>query len=1058
MSVFEIRLLGPLEAVAGDGVVVTPSGMKERTLLAVLALSAHDPVSPDRLVDVLWGDNPPGKPANALQARVSALRKSLGSAEVVVRTPAGYVLAVDQDQVDAHRFERLVYEARRAAERGAPGQAMTLFDEALSLSRGEPLADFAYEDFARPHVTRLEEARLEAEEDRLQLMVDHGRVEEAVNNAEGLVDAHPFRERLWSLLMLGLYRSGRQAEALQAYSRARDTLVEELGLDPGPELQELETAILNQDPALGAGMRSAGAAGNLPARVTSFLGRSAELAEIGDLVRSHRLVTLVGPGGVGKTSLALAVAEELVSSFVDGVWLVELAPLADPDLVADEIARALGLRSVASHGDEKAPEAVDLLVAHVAGRELLVVLDNCEHLVDACASLVDRLLKVSPGLSVLATSREPLRLSGEVTWPTPPLSAPQGEVDPDVLERFDAVALFVERAREVRPDFVLDASTAPAVSMICERLDGLPLAIELAASRTRVFPVGELAARLHDRFVLLTGGSRAALPRQQTLLATIEWSHDLLGEEERVLFRRLSVFSGGWTLDAAADVCGVAPLSPDTVLEVLSSLVERSLVTVDAEQARYGMLETVREYAARQLEESGEVAAFEMHHTRFFCWFAESAELHGPEQTSWVRRFDQDVENLRKAMTSAVVYQDCDSGLRLGGALGWYWFFDRMNEGRERLDSLLDACPDAETWARAAALQARAMVMFDLSPEPTARAAARESARILEKLGDRRRAAESKCLIALDGWFGTDPGEGLRLLAEARDTYVELGDQWGEAFSEFVEMLAVCKHGDLGEAAAHGERSIELYESVGDPWALTAVPAHLGEILRWKGDHQRAITAQSKALAAAEESGLPHVVMYCLHELGQLSALTGDEAAAKGWYEKGLATAEELGHGFWFAAFGQAMGDAVASEDPTRARWLFSVAEEEARRLGMSSARALAGLADLHLAEGNDTEAARLFGQGAAEGSRLGDPPGLLRCLIGLAHVAGRREDHRALALTLGRVDALTANTGLKAVIDEKVARYRDRARDQLGPMEFDALLGEGATTDLQELSEMVTV
>lgn len=1041
-----------MEVLGDGGEYLTPAGMKERIILALLALAAPHPVSPDRLVDVLWSDAPPGNPGNALQARVSALRKSLGAPGMIDRVPAGYVLKLDRENIDVHRFDWLVTEARREAERGAPGQALALLVEASDLWRGDPLADFAFENFARPVIARLDDARLEAEEARLQLMVDHGREEEAVGIAERLLESHPFREGIWALLMLALYRSGRQSDALAAYKRARETLVEELGLDPGPELQELEEAILTQDPSLAQSARGVQTGGNLPARLTSFLGRVEELAEVRRSVRQNRLVTLVGPGGVGKTSLAIAAAEGLHSLFLDGVWFVELASLSEPDLVADEVARGLGLRPMAGHGDEAAPDPVDLLIDHVSGREMLLIMDNCEHVVDAAAVVIDRLTKASAGLTVLATSREPLRLPGEVVWPTPPLSAPHGEMDVADLASFDSVALFVERAREVRPDFVLDALTAPAVSIICQQLDGLPLALELAASRVRALPVREIAARLHDRFVLLTGGSRTTPPRQQTLRAAIEWSHDMLSENERALFRRLSVFAGGWTLEAATETASDDRMDADAILDLLASLVDRSLVIFDSGAERYRMLETIREYGAQMLDEAGERTLIERRHAAYFCRFAESAELHGPDQTRWVHRLDEDIDNLRAAISNAVTHGECDTALRLGGALGWYWFFDRMNEGRARLDSILSSCTKADLWARAAALQARAMVIFDLSPDPVARSAARESARIFEELGDLRRTAESLCLVALDGWFGADPAEPLEMIRRARNMYAALNDDWGEAFSRFVELLAICKHGDLDEAVRQGELSVAAFQVIGDPWAMMAVPAHLGEILRWKGDYARAKDYVQRALEGSDTLGLTHVAMYCIYELGQLNRLTGDTGRAMEWFEKGAARADELGYGYWRAAFGCARADGVAVANPDLARSLYLEAQTEAERAGLSAAQALAGLAELELHEGALGAAVERLAAGAEQATAMADLSGLIRCLIGLVEVAGRVGDHHAVARLVGRVEAVTARIG---TFPPTLEAARERALRSLGLAQYEAAVELGASQAIEELASI---
>ncbi|MFL6222801.1 MAG: AfsR/SARP family transcriptional regulator, partial [Actinomycetes bacterium] len=587
----EFGILGPLEVRHGPGLLRVP-GAKERALLADLLVHAGRVVSADRLVEDLWGDDPPGNPANTLQGRVSALRRALGpaGAGLVVTRPPGYVLEADPGQVDAARFERLVAKAGRAAGDAAAGP----LQDALGLWRGPALAEFADQPWAQAEAARLEELRLGAVEALVELRLAAGDHTGLVGELEGLVAEHPTRERLRGQLMVALYRSGRQADALEVYQATRAVLAGELGIDPSPELQRLQQAILVQDPALEAATPRQQPRHNLPERLTSLVGRSEELREAAKLVEQHRLVTVTGPGGAGKTSLAVELARRLAAGYPDGVWLVELAALRDPALLGEVVAVTLGLGEEPAGPGVAPPAVTERLASFVADKGLLLVLDNCELLVEACAGLARRLLQAGPAVRVLATSREVLGVPGEVVWPVPPLAVPaapestpavpgaavtdaDGEA-PEMLAGYDAVRLFVERATAADPGFVLDSTSGPVVAELCRRLDGLPLAIELAAARVRALPPAELAARLGDRFQLLAGGGRATDPRQQTLRATIDWSWELLDDADRRLLRRLSVFSGGWTVAAAEAVCGGDGLEPGEVLNGLFRLVDRSLI------------------------------------------------------------------------------------------------------------------------------------------------------------------------------------------------------------------------------------------------------------------------------------------------------------------------------------------------------------------------------------------------------------------------------------------------------------------------------------------------
>jgi predicted ATPase/DNA-binding SARP family transcriptional activator len=664
----EFRLLGPVEVVDGDGRPIA-LGQRPRTVLALLLLDANEVVSTDRLIDGIWAETaPPASAAGSLQVHVHALRKAIGAERIVTRDP-GYAIQVEHDELDVLRFERFAAEGRRALHGGDAAGAAASLAEALALWRGPALADFRYAPFAQTEAQRLEEARTVTLEARIEADLRLGRHAGLVAELEALVAEHPLRERLRGQLMLALYRSGRQADALAAYHEARRVLVDQLGIDPSPELRELEQAVLRQDPALAPIPTPAAAVGDAGA---GLIGRELELTAVAALLgrEDTRLVTLTGTGGSGKTRLARAVAEQ----HEDSVF-VDLAPVGDPSLVLPTIARAL---QVDEHEDH--PLLDD--VAQALDGSGLLVLDNLEHLLGAFP-LVGELLGAAPAQSILATSRVPLRLAAEHEYRVPPLpTPPPGADDPATLRSVASVHLYCERARSVLPAFELVDENSDAVARICRALDGLPLAIELAAARVRVLGPEGTAKRLGEALALLTRGSPDIPERQRSLRATIDWSYDLLDADSRHVFQVLGAFAGGCSLD------GVESVSRDDVdvPTAVETLLDAGLVTSVATPAGepcFGMLETIREYALAKLEAAGEVDLVRDRQVAYFLRLVDDGiAVRARDPGRYGRTVTPlDRDNFRAALDHAAATGDDEALLALTAGLTEFLAHERRDRG-----------------------------------------------------------------------------------------------------------------------------------------------------------------------------------------------------------------------------------------------------------------------------------------------------------------------------------------------------------------------------------------
>jgi predicted ATPase/DNA-binding SARP family transcriptional activator len=970
----QIGLLGTLAVQDEAGRPVRVGGYRVRMLLILLALDAGRVVPARSLIERLWDGDPPGNSANSLQALVSRLRTSLRQAglraDVIESHPAGYLLAVPPEAVDAVAFEALARKGSQALAAGDAVTARRALRDALGAWRGPALADASGARFAAGPAARLEESRTRAALDLIDAGLALGESDSLIGELRAMIAADPLAERPRGLLMRALYAAGRQAEALAVYAEARELLAGELGVDPSPQLEQIYLGVLRQDlrgppdggPAeehstdierSGPGEPGRQRLAAVRKPLTSFVGRDDDVARVLKMLADGRLVTLTGPGGAGKTRLAIEAAARLAADSPTGtagtasgpkpasavggqVWLVELTPVSDPGEVPFAVLNALDIREspVLAHAGpgrfSGLADPTQRLVAALAGRRDLLILDNCEHVVAAAAALADQVLAGCPGVRMLVTSREPLRITGEALWPVHPLPVPptpaegpdpeapdhimiMNEADPgepadDAIQvtGYASVRLLSDRAAAVRPDFTVNAANAADVTRICRALDGMPLAIELAAARLRTLSAAQLAQRLDARFELLTGGSRTAVPRHQTLRAVVDWSWELLSEPEQVLARRLATFSGGTTLAAAEQVCQDAVLPAEAILPAIFGLVEKSFLAVTGDgEPRYRMLETIRAYCLERLADAGEEDGARRAFAAYFLRLAETADplLRGAQQRTWMRRLTAEQDNIHAALHWAVDRRDAGLALRFGQALGWFWLLrgQRRESGTMAREILAISEPEgrggAWTEERGARDERRGKAVPQRAPRRRAQEYSErpagetgrdpdvvharavcaqtvlnafwdiaEVSQVLADVGplmrpepgadqgggpgDRPRhplVVVGAAMLAL--WEKRDPDEALRVSAAHFDS----ADPWTRAGSRLMHALMSLGMGRIDQVADGCAEALAGFKAIGDRWGMAMALVGQAELSALDGDHARAIAVLEQAVELSRE-------------------------------------------------------------------------------------------------------------------------------------------------------------------------------------------------------------
>jgi len=1036
-----VALLGPFEVHDDTGDPIAVAGSRLRDLIARLALAGGRPVSTSALAEAVWGDDPPADLPNALQTLVSRARRALGGAATVEQSAAGYRLAVTPDDVDALRFERLV----------AAGDV----EEALGLWRGPALDDVG--DFAVPYALRLTDLRLDATLGWLNRELAAGQAAAHVAELEALAAANPLNEKVTALLMRALAAAGRQAQALAAYERLRSRLADDLGIDPGAEVKDVHLEVLRGKldvaPAVGNGRHSSRRT-NVRAQLTSFVGRENEVSRVGEALTGYRLVTLVGPGGAGKTRLASEVAAHVAAGgsdglgagvgelAPDGVWMAELASVTDAADVPQAVLGSVGLREthLMLDGTHRvtARDAQTRLIDGLTDARALLVLDNCEHLIDACAHLADVLLAQSPGLRIVATSREPLGIVGESLLVVPPLGQ-----DP-------AVRMFADRAAAVSPGFKLNEETLPLVAEIVRRLDGLPLAIELAAARLRTLPLAEISRRLDDRFRLLTGGSRTALPRHRTLRAVVEWSWDLLTDDERLLAERFSVFPAGATPEAVTAVCGdqlgTGQLDAG---DLLSSLVDKSLLQPVDSGARLRMLETIREYGAERLADRAEMGELRRRHAEYYSDVMNEAtpRLLTRDQLPWFKAIEADRDNILAALRYWCDSRDASQAIPLAVSISCLAFLlGNYTDIRDLVGQALvvpgEADPDLRTAADA---------MYAISLATQADPDRQADDYLFTGLADRVEALDFErfplagLLRPAYAMFNQDEERARRYVAETLDSR----DEWVVAGTWMIAGALAENSGDIDALRLASAQALERFRAIGERWGLASALRMAGGIRVLDGDLDGAAAAFAESARLLSEMGSRDDESHVPLQLANLAARRGDVAAAREFYQSALAIAESDASGMdvpiasaAYAMFEAAVGNVEA------ARSLTPVAEEWASRLNpahpayhhilavVAAPALMIALADADLALARE-EAGTLYREGVASADMplVASVTGAIACL---ADALGQSE--RAAEM----LGACAAVRGGEDPTDPMVALLGPRLRLALGQGGYDRAYAAG--------------
>ncbi|MFC3450667.1 BTAD domain-containing putative transcriptional regulator [Amycolatopsis speibonae] len=1053
-----VTLLGPVGAEAGDGAPVDIGGARLRMLLARLALEPGRAVPATALIDGLWGAEPPADAANALQSLVSRLRKVLRTGDVALGSgPGGYRLDIAREDVDVCRFERLAAEGRAALAAGRDAGAATILAEALDLWRGQALSDVLEAPFAQAPATRLEDLRLEAAEDRFEAEIRLGGQDRVLADLKEAAARHPLRERLAGLWIRALCAADRQSDALAVYEEVRAALADQLGVDPSAELQEIHVAALRGE--LGP---PPAAADHLPVRLTSFVGRDDELKLVAELLAGARLVTLVGPGGAGKTRLATEVATRHPAHTRGRVWFVPLAGVRDPGDLPGAVFAALELWDLGlAHSGDPLRRPVDAMgrVAETLGAgESVLVLDNCEHLVDAAAELANTLLRRVPTLRILATSREALAIDGETLCPLGPLSVPEGTLTVPQAAEAGAIRLFVDRAVAVRPDFVLDESTVDEVAQICRRLDGMPLALELAAARLRSMTVAQISRRLDDRFRLLTSGSRTALPRQRTLRAVVEWSWDLLDDAERVLARRLSVFGAGAEVEAVESVCAGDGLPAEDAMYVLGSLVEKSIVDAtagDQGEPRYRMLETIRAYAAERLDEAGERQQLTKAYHRYYAELADRLEplLRTRDQLVAISRYDAEHGNIVTALRQAIDADDVDMATRLFGNTFWYWL---IKGDSNRVESFV----------------AEVLTFGDRLEEDFAAAfrAMREITAMIPGVGDPEavRALIDECVRTNAHTRFAGLAIGLPMLAffsqdkelahREVDRALANPDPWARSAGSWAQSFILTDDGDTEGAERARDRAYEGFLAVGDRWGTAMAIGMKASDISMSGDHETALALYRRGLVLALELGSQDDVIQQRWRLATEYARAGDLETGMREMRDAERYAADTGNGQLavMVLVGKAdlLSRAGRIEEAREVAARFRELMADAPMPGMFGEE-FGGLIEMEvaLAAGDLAEAERGAAVVVRSTAERGDMPDLGRVVEALGLIRFRQGRHEDAVRMLGAARSLRGRLDLG---EPGIRQLIDDLREHFGEERYEAILVQDAALSRADLVSLI--